>query len=65
MSAEDLVERRRQVIMKAVEVLGGESKAAAWLQTPKMALKGQTPLVVLDTEDGCTQVERLLADVWT
>jgi len=51
--------------MKAVEVLGGESKAAAWLQTPKMALKGQTPLVVLDTEDGCTQVERLLADVWT
>lgn len=55
---------RARLIQDAERILGGPPQAAAWLRTPKIALKGQTPAAAMATEAGCHHVEKLLAEVW-
>lgn len=55
---------RARLIQDAERILGGQPQAAAWLRTPKIALKGQTPAAAMATEAGCQQVEKLLTEVW-
>lgn len=48
---------------QAVDVLGGVDAARAWLQAPKKALAGKSPLEYCDTEPGAREVEDLLGRI--
>jgi len=54
------VYRLNRLMDHAVEVLGSESAARAWLKSPARALSGITPLDHSDTEIGAREVEDLL-----
>ena len=45
---------------RAIEVLGDQERAEAWLKEPKKALGMKTPLQYADTESGAREVENLL-----
>lgn len=49
----------------AILECGGQEQASRWMQTPKIALKGRTPLEAMTTEDGCQAVEKLLREINT
>lgn len=44
----------------AIEVLEDEGRALNWLKRPQIGLGGRTPLSLLTTDAGCTEVEKLL-----
>lgn len=50
------------VIAMAVALFRSESRAAAWLQAPKVGLQGATPLDAMKTTQGCAVVERILEE---
>ncbi len=52
-----------EVTARAIEVLGTKEKALRWLNTPVRSLGDQTPLSLLNTEAGFTQVEDILGRV--
>ena len=45
---------------RALEVLGDQERAEAWLKAPQKALGMKTPLQYADTEIGAREVENLL-----
>ena len=45
---------------RAIEVLGDQERAEAWLKKPNKALGMKTPLQYADTESGAREVENLL-----
>lgn len=59
----DRTVRLARVYANAVEMIGNEQKAAAWLQTPNRALGGERPLDQLDTDVGAREVEDILGRI--
>jgi len=59
----DRTVRLARVYAGAVEMIGDEQKAAAWLQTPNRALGGDRPLDQLDTDVGARAVEDVLGRI--
>lgn len=45
---------------RAIEVLGDQERAEAWLKAPQKALGMKTPLQYAETEPGAREVENLL-----
>jgi putative toxin-antitoxin system antitoxin component (TIGR02293 family) len=56
----DRLFRIGRIAAEAEDVLGGQDKAAAWLQAPNRALGGRIPLYQLDTDLGAREVEDVL-----
>lgn len=59
----DRAVRLAQVFSTAIDTLGDEEKAAAWLKTPNRALRGARPLDQLDTDPGVREVENVLGRI--
>jgi putative toxin-antitoxin system antitoxin component (TIGR02293 family) len=55
--------RMARVYAHAVEMIGDEEKATAWLLTPNRALGGERPLDQLDTDVGARLVEDILGRI--
>jgi putative toxin-antitoxin system antitoxin component (TIGR02293 family) len=62
-SESDRMVRLARVFATAVEMIGDETKAVEWLQTPNRALGGQRPIDQLDTDVGAREVEHLLGRI--
>lgn len=59
----DRTVRLARVYASAVEMIGDEAKAVAWLQTPNRALGGERPLDHIDTDIGTREVEDVLGRI--
>jgi len=59
----DLIVRVARMHALAEQVLGSPEKARAWLRWPSSALDRQTPLSLLDTEEGGRVVESVLGRI--
>jgi putative toxin-antitoxin system antitoxin component (TIGR02293 family) len=59
----DRTVRLARLYANAVEMIGNEAKAVAWLQTPNRALGGERPLDQLDTDVGAREVEDILGRI--
>ena len=59
----DRLLRTTRVIVRAGDALGNSARAAAWLRTPNGALRGRTPLSMLETDLGARMVERTLGRI--
>lgn len=57
------VARWAQITELATRECGGTAQASRWLNTPKFALKGKTPLEAMTTDAGCDVVEKLLHEL--
>jgi len=55
--------RVARVIAAAEETFGSREKAGTWLRRPPTALAGESPLDLLDTDEGAREVETLLGRV--
>lgn len=55
--------RIARLVARAAEVLESEAEGVIWLRSPKVHLKGATPLHYADTEVGAQTVERLLGRI--
>jgi putative toxin-antitoxin system antitoxin component (TIGR02293 family) len=53
----DRVTRVARIIAMAEETFGNRQKASHWLHKPKRGFAGQTPIDLLDTEEGARVVE--------
>lgn len=47
----------------AIEMIGDETKALLWLNTPNRALSGVQPMDLLDTDAGSREVENVLGRI--
>ena len=56
----DRVLRLARLFSHAASVLEGEDNAAVWFSQPNRALRGNTPLSLIDTETGAREVEDVL-----
>src|SRR5437867_7499625 len=56
----DRLSRLARVTSRAIDVLGSENNALAWLRHPNRALAGATPLRYLSTDLGAMRVEAIL-----
>ena len=59
----DRTVRMARVYANAVEMIGDQEKAIAWLHTPNRALGGEEPLDQLDTDLGTQMVEDILGRI--
>lgn len=59
----DRLYRLARIIARAIEVFGDEKEAQVWLNEPKQALQGQTPLEVIRTEPGVQQLDIMLGRI--
>ena len=59
----DRLVRVARVIASAEETFGSRDKACTWLRRPTTALAGESPLNLLDTDEGAREVETLLGRV--
>lgn len=59
----DRLYRLARIVSRAGEVFGDQGSARQWLNEPKAALKGQTPLEAIKTEPGVQQVDVLLGRI--
>jgi putative toxin-antitoxin system antitoxin component (TIGR02293 family) len=59
----DRLVRVARLIAAAEETFGSQEKANIWLRRPTTALRGETPLDLLDTDEGARQVETLLGRI--
>ena len=59
----DRTVRMARVYANAVEMIGDEEKAIAWLNTANRALGGERPLDQLDTDTGARMVEDILGRI--
>jgi putative toxin-antitoxin system antitoxin component (TIGR02293 family) len=59
----DRLVRVARVIAAAEETFGSRDKAGTWLRRPTTALAGESPLDLLDTDEGAREVETLLGRV--
>lgn len=55
--------RWTQITERAVQECGSIEQAKAWLNTSKIALKGETPIEAMTRREGCDAVERLLREL--
>jgi putative toxin-antitoxin system antitoxin component (TIGR02293 family) len=62
-AASERVVRVADITRMAQETFGGRPGAAQWLKTGNLALGGATPLSMLDTEPGASEVRRILAAI--
>ena len=62
-AASERVVRVADVTRLAEETFGGREAATQWLKTANLALKGATPLSMLDTEPGAAEVRRILTAI--
>jgi uncharacterized protein (DUF2384 family) len=51
------------VVDLANRVFGNASKAAEWLNLPRVQLGGRTPMAELSTPDGARRIEELLVQI--
>ena len=56
----DRLYRLARIIARTEEVFGSREKARLWLKEPNRALHLQTPLSLLDTDEGTRRVEDVL-----
>jgi putative toxin-antitoxin system antitoxin component (TIGR02293 family) len=59
----DRTVRMARIYATAVEMIGDEQNAVAWLNTPNRALGGERPLEQLDTDMGARMVEDILGRI--
>jgi len=59
----DRLVRVARVIAAAEETFGSREKAGTWLRRPTTALAGESPLDLLDTDEGAREVETLLGRI--
>jgi len=59
----DRTVRMARVYANAVEMIGDEEKATAWLHTPNRALGGERPLDHLDTDVGALMINDILGRI--
>ena len=59
----DRLLRAARVIVRAGEALGSTAKAAEWLRASNRALRGRTPMSMLETDLGARMVERTLGRI--
>lgn len=52
-----------ELIRKATDVLGSETRAQEWVREPNPALDGNTPLQAAQTEEGGRRVKQLLCQI--
>ncbi|PWB82891.1 MAG: toxin-antitoxin system antitoxin component family protein [Methylocystaceae bacterium] len=57
----DRLMRVARVIAAAEAIFGSQEKASRWLRRSTTALDGDSPISLLDTSEGCRQIERLLS----
>jgi len=55
--------RLRRLFEKTIRVLGTRAHAVQWLKTPRLHLRGQTPLDMVETEMGTEEVFNLLGRI--
>ncbi|MES9994420.1 MAG: antitoxin Xre/MbcA/ParS toxin-binding domain-containing protein [Candidatus Thiodiazotropha sp.] len=53
----DRIARVARIVAMAEETFGSRDKASRWLHKPKRGFEGQTPIDMLDTEEGARIVE--------
>ncbi len=59
----DRLVRVARIIALAEDTFANPDKAATWLRRASAALEGETPLELLDTEEGAREVETLLTRI--
>lgn len=59
----DRLYRLARIVARTVEVFGDELEAKQWLNEPKLALNGRSPLEVVSTEPGVEQVDIMLGRI--
>jgi len=59
----DRVVRVMRVIALAEDTFGNEVKAGTWLRRPTVALHGEAPIELLDTDEGAREVETILTRI--
>jgi putative toxin-antitoxin system antitoxin component (TIGR02293 family) len=59
----DRLTRLARVASHAIDVLGSEENALAWLRQPNRAIGGATPLRYLSTDLGALRVEAILSHI--
>lgn len=59
----DRLSRLARVTSHAIDVLGGDDNAVAWLRNPNPALGGVPPLQYLSTDLGARRVEAVLSHI--
>jgi putative toxin-antitoxin system antitoxin component (TIGR02293 family) len=59
----DRLVRVARVLAAAEETFGSREKAGTWLRRPNIALAGEAPLSLLDTDEGARAVETLLGRI--
>ena len=61
--ASERVVRVADITRMAEDTFGGREPATQWLKTPNFALDTATPLSMLDTEPGASEVRRILSAI--
>jgi len=61
--ASERVVRVADITRMAEDTFGGREPATQWLKTPNLALDTATPLSMLDTEPGASEVRRILSAI--
>lgn len=61
--ASERVVRVADITRIAEDTFGGREAATQWLKTPNLALDTATPLSMLDTEPGASEVRRILSAI--
>jgi putative toxin-antitoxin system antitoxin component (TIGR02293 family) len=59
----DRLVRVARVIAAAESTFGSRDRAGTWLRRPTTALGGESPLDLLDTDEGAREVETLLGRI--
>ena len=59
----DRLLRVARVIASAEDTFGSREKAGSWLRRPTPLLAGESPLTLLDTDEGARTVEHLLGRI--
>ena len=59
----DRLARFARLMSFAERVFGDEAKAKSWMRTPNGALDRRTPLSLLTTDAGATEVERVIGRI--
>ncbi|MGI4796371.1 MAG: type II RES/Xre toxin-antitoxin system antitoxin [Janthinobacterium lividum] len=59
----DRLSRVTRIIALARETFGNDDKAKSWLRRPTAPLGGESPLQILDTDQGVREVETLLGKI--
>lgn len=62
-AASDRLARVRRILDLAADALGEQAKAAHWLTSRSMALGGEVPLQMLDTDMGTQRVQQELHQI--